>query len=143
MGQKNSRRQVYAADTFLTAYDYEEDEVEDEEAPEGVEVSEIDEEKTHLSSVATEDYVPPPNEYFVDTQFDTFKQNHYAIKGKYIKELHRQIVEQIPQSIEEAAVMSSITVKDIGGEEDFARYVIDPIVASEIVRRTAVSAATT
>ena len=129
--------------TFLTAYDYEdedgyEDWEEDGEEEDGGgspvrQDSHSSSSPASLISVDTQHYNPPPNPFFQDTDFVTTKQRHYELKDKYVAFLHTYVKEAIPESIDRAKFISSLKLRKRGGHDKNHQYDIDPALIADMV----------
>jgi hypothetical protein len=126
-------------DTFLTAYDFETEadgwgipeESESEGKSEGGKESDdfIDLDK----SVATEDYNPPPNQFYAYTDFEAVKQRHFDMKEKYVEYLHNYMTKDVSSSIEHAKFISAKKLKPSGGHDQNHRFIIDPFILADMV----------
>mmetsp|Transcript_13464 Transcript_13464/g.24960 ORF Transcript_13464/g.24960 Transcript_13464/m.24960 type:complete len:285 (+) Transcript_13464:106-960(+) len=125
--------------TFLTAYDYnEEDEIAAEEEPaeeESEHQNMNDDSSGVLQSVCTEDYNPPPNRFYKEAGFEEMKKNHLQLKKKYVKYLHSYMKEAIPQSINHATFISSLRLRERGGHDKNHKYNIDPEIIADMETR--------
>lgn len=128
--------------TFLTAYDYnEEDEIDENEEPAHNSGNKHDDSSGVLQSVCTEDYIPPPNRFYKENNFEEVKQQHLLLKKKYVKYLHTYMKEAIPQSINHATFISSLRLRERGGHDKNHLYIIDPEIIADFETRGSVEKA--
>lgn len=119
-----------SSSTFLTAYDHEENE-EDEDEDEGCHSTE-EQNFDDMISVATADFITPPNKFCKFTDFEAVKARHNEMKEKYVEYLHTYMSEAIPKSINRAKFISSLRLEARGGQQN-EKYLIDPAIIAEMV----------
>lgn len=132
MGSSSS---VHVSNTFLTAFDFDgEDDggVPEESDPESESESEESGTFETESVDSREDYTPPKNQFYVHTDFDGFKKNHFGIKEKYANHFN-SVKHDINQAISRAKLISTRTLKESGSADVSKKYIINSHLLADMV----------